>query len=75
MDSNLTTLLAAIVLSQFGIGPIKGFAITLFIGILSSLFTSLYITRNIFFFMAYGINIKKIPLGFYRKKAIEGGAL
>ncbi len=75
VDSNLTTLLAAIVLSQFGIGPIKGFAITLFVGILSSLFTSLYITRNIFFFMAYGINIRKIPLGFYRKKAIQGGAL
>jgi len=48
IDSNLTTLIAALVLFQFGTGPIKGFAVTLSIGILSSMFTSLFFTRIIF---------------------------
>jgi preprotein translocase subunit SecD len=47
-DSNLTTLLAALVLSQLGTGPIKGFAVTLTVGIISSMFTALYITRFIY---------------------------
>ena len=45
LDSNITTLLTAIVLMQFGTGPIKGFAVTLSIGILISLFTALFVTR------------------------------
>ncbi len=71
VDSNLTTVIAAIVLSQFGIGPIKGFAVTLFIGILSSLFTSLFITKTIFYWFAYNLNFKKIPMGWggYNNKA------
>ncbi len=44
-DSNITTLIAAIVLFYFGTGPIKGFAVTLSIGILSSMFTAIVITR------------------------------
>jgi len=48
LDANLTTLIAALVLLQFGSGPIKGFAVTLSIGILSSLFTSIVVTRLIF---------------------------
>ena len=47
-DSNITTLLSAFVLSQFGTGPIKGFAVTLSIGIICSMFVALYITRFIF---------------------------
>ena len=47
-DSNSTTLIAAFMLFQFGSGPIKGFAVTLSIGLLSSLFTSLFVTRTIF---------------------------
>ncbi|MCM8784101.1 MAG: protein translocase subunit SecD [Candidatus Omnitrophica bacterium] len=46
-DSNLTTLIAAFFLFQFGTGPIKGFAITLTAGILASLFTALIVTRTI----------------------------
>lgn len=45
LDSNLTTLIVAIVLFGFGTGPVKGFAVTLFIGILSSMFTAIMISR------------------------------
>ena len=45
IDSNLTTLIAAILLFQFGSGPIKGFAITLAIGLITSMFTAIMLTR------------------------------
>lgn len=48
LDSNLTTLIAAIVLFQFGTGPVKGFALTLSIGILVSMFTAVFATRIVF---------------------------
>ena len=48
LDANITTLIAALVLFQFGTGPIKGFAVTLSLGVLASLFTSLIVTRFIF---------------------------
>ena len=45
IDSNLTTLIAAILLFQFGSGPIKGFAVTLAIGLVTSMFTAIMLTR------------------------------
>lgn len=48
LDANVTTLIAALVLLQFGSGPMKGFAVTLSIGIVASLFTSIVVTRIIF---------------------------
>lgn len=48
LDSNITTILAAIVLFQFGTGPIKGFAVTLSIGIAASMFTSIIVGRFLF---------------------------
>ena len=48
VDSNITTLLTAFVLYQFGTGPIKGFAITLTLGILASMFSAMYISRTFF---------------------------
>ena len=48
IDGNVTTLITAIILYIFGSGPVQGFATTLAIGILSSLFTAIYITRLIF---------------------------
>jgi preprotein translocase subunit SecD len=45
LDSNVTTLIAAAVLYYFGTGPIKGFAVTLAIGILASMFTAITMTR------------------------------
>ncbi len=47
VDANITTLIAAIVLFNFGTGPIKGFAVTLSIGILTSMFTSIFVTRGL----------------------------
>ena len=48
IDANVTTLIAAIVLFQFGTGPLKGFAVTLTIGILASMFTAVFVSRTIF---------------------------
>jgi preprotein translocase subunit SecD len=48
IDANVTTLLAAMFLFQFGTGPIRGFAVTLAIGILASLFTAVFVSRWIF---------------------------
>ena len=48
LDGNITTLLTAVILYVFGTGPIKGFATTLIIGIISSLFTAIFLTRLIF---------------------------
>ncbi len=48
LDANITTLITAVVLYEFGTGPIKGFAVTLSIGILTSVFSALVITRLLF---------------------------
>jgi len=48
LDSNVTTIIAALILLNFDAGPIKGFAITLIIGIASSMFTALFMTRTYF---------------------------
>jgi preprotein translocase subunit SecD len=50
-DSNLTTILTGLVLYQYGTGPIKGFAVTLILGLLTSMFTALYVTKAIFEYM------------------------
>jgi preprotein translocase subunit SecD len=48
MDSNITTFIAALFLSQLGSGPIQGFAVTLAVGVFSSVFTALFVSRLIF---------------------------
>ena len=45
MDSHVTTLVAGIVLMQYGSGPVRGFAVTLIIGLVASMFTSIVVTR------------------------------
>ncbi|VAX10658.1 Protein translocase subunit SecD [hydrothermal vent metagenome] len=62
MDANITTLIAAAVLFSFGTGPIKGFAITLFIGILTSMFTAIIGTRSVINFIYGGKRLKKLPI-------------
>lgn len=62
LDSNLTTLIAAIFLFQFGTGPIKGFAVTLSIGIVASLFTAIIVTRFIFDYFLATRRIQKISI-------------
>ncbi len=63
IDGNVTTLLTGIVLFVFGTGPVQGFATTLIIGILSSLFTAIFITRMTFTWMQK----KKIAISFSNK--------
>ena len=62
VDANITTLIAAIVLFSFGTGPIKGFAVTLSIGILTSMFTAILVTRMIINAIYGGKTIKQLPI-------------
>lgn len=62
LDANLTTLLAAVILYAVGTGPIKGFAITLSIGILTSMFTAIMGTRSMINLIYGGRSIKKLSL-------------
>lgn len=62
IDSNVTTLIAAFILSQFGTGPIKGFAVTLSIGVLTSMFVALYVTRYVFELISLKKNLVKLSI-------------
>jgi preprotein translocase subunit SecD len=62
LDANITTFFVAIVLLAFGSGPIKGFAITLAIGIVTSMFTAILVTRAIVNLMYGGRSIKKLAI-------------
>jgi preprotein translocase subunit SecD len=48
LDANITTLITSVILFEYGTGPIKGFAVTLSVGIVTSVFTALIITRLLF---------------------------
>ena len=61
-DSNVTTLVAALFLFGFGTGPVKGFAVTLTIGILVSMFTAVFVTRIIFDHFVWNRKIEKISI-------------
>ncbi len=61
-DANITTLIAAAVLFGFGTGPIKGFAVTLFIGILTSMFTAIIGTRAVVNFVYGGKRVNKLSI-------------
>lgn len=63
LDANITTFIAAVVLSQIGSGPIQGFAVTLSVGILSSMFTALVVARLIFDFMIEVLRVERLSLG------------
>jgi len=54
LDANLTTLIAALFLFQFGTGPVKGFAVTLSIGIFASVFTAVFVSRTMYMIMLAG---------------------
>ncbi len=63
LDSNITTFLTAIILYNFGTGPIRGFALTLMVGIVASVFTALFVTRVIFDILTHKINLSKVSMG------------
>jgi len=62
LDANVTTLIAALVLFQFGTGAVKGFAVTLSLGVLASLFTALVFTRAVFDFFLTRRRIKTLSI-------------
>ncbi|MFP4040043.1 MAG: efflux RND transporter permease subunit, partial [Desulfosudaceae bacterium] len=62
LDANVTTLIAALVLFQFGTGPVRGFAVTLSLGVLASLFTSLIVVRQIFEYFLLNRRVKTISI-------------
>jgi len=62
LDANVTTIIAAIILFQYGTGPIKGFAITLSIGILASMFTAIFVCRVLFDLRVARRQVKKLSI-------------
>lgn len=62
LDANITTIITAFVLFQFGTGPIRGFAVTLIIGILASMFTAIIVTRTIYDLITGARRIKKLSI-------------
>jgi len=62
MDSNITTFIAALFLSQLGSGPIQGFAVTLSVGVFSSVFTALFVSRLIFDFGTDVLHSKNVSI-------------
>ncbi len=64
LDSNITTLLTAIILYNFGTGPIRGFALTLMVGIVSSVFTALFVTRIVFDIITHKVSLTSKSIGF-----------
>ncbi|MDR0448415.1 MAG: protein translocase subunit SecD [Treponema sp.] len=73
MDSNITTLIAALFLSQLGTGPIKGFAVSLSIGIFSSVFTALFVSRLMFDFSTDVMGTKDLKVSWLIKQNTEAG--
>ncbi|MBN1959610.1 MAG: protein translocase subunit SecD [Deltaproteobacteria bacterium] len=61
-DSNVTTLIAAVVLMQYGTGPVRGFAVTLIIGLLCSLYTSVIVSRLIYDFITSSWRIQRLSI-------------
>ena len=62
LDANITTLIAALILFQFGAGPVRGFAWTLSIGVMTSVFTALFITRMFIALWFRSIRAKALPI-------------
>ena len=63
LDANVTTFLVGIVLYQFGTGPIRGFALTLCVGIVSSLFTAFFVTRTVFDLLTRNTKTQSLSIG------------
>lgn len=62
LDANITSLIAALVLYQFGTGPVKGFAVTLSIGLVANLFTAIFVTRVIFDYLLTERRVKQLSI-------------
>ena len=62
LDANITTFIVGIVLFKFGAGPIKGFAVTMMLGIISTLITGLFFLKSIFNFVLENTKVKKLSI-------------
>ncbi|TXS95210.1 protein translocase subunit SecD [Parahaliea maris] len=63
LDANITTLIVAVILYAVGTGPVKGFAVTLSVGILTSMFTAIIVTRAMVNLTYGGRKLKSLPIG------------
>jgi preprotein translocase subunit SecD len=62
-DGQVTTFIAAVILFQYGTGPIKGFAVTLMIGIVTSLYTGVFCARVVFDWVVRGLRVQRLRVG------------
>jgi len=62
LDANITTFIVGIVLYRFGVGPIQGFAVTMMLGIIATLVTTLFFLRSLFKFMLNNFDIQKLRI-------------
>ncbi len=61
-DSNLTTFLSGVILFQFGTGPVKGFAVTLCVGIITTLITAVFVTRTVYEYRLAGRHVERVSV-------------
>ena len=59
-DGHVTTFISGVVLLEYGTGPVKGFAVTLLIGIIANLFTGVFATRVVFDYLVRGLRVKHL---------------
>lgn len=62
LDANITTFIVGAVLYKFGTGPVQGFAVTMMLGIISTLITGLFFLRSLFYFMLDNFNVQKLRI-------------
>jgi preprotein translocase subunit SecD len=74
LDSNITTFIAALFLSQLGTGPIQGFAVSLAIGVFSSVFTALFVSRLIFDFGTDVMKTSRLSVGWFIREEPGSGS-
>jgi len=63
IDGHVTMFISGLILAQYGTGPVKGFAVTLIIGIIASLFTGVFCTRLVFDYWVRGAKVKRLSVG------------
>ena len=63
IDGHVTIFISGLILAQYGTGPVKGFAVTLIIGIIASLFTGVFCTRLVFDWWVRGAKVKRLSVG------------
>ena len=63
IDGHVTIFISGLILAQYGTGPVKGFAVTLIIGIIASLFTGVFCTRLVFEYWVRGAKVKRLSVG------------